>query len=87
MIVVRLREAMEQYRRRTGRRITYRQLAAMTGISESTLQAIAVRPHYNTTLDTVDRLLTALECPVEQLLEHLPERASPPGETRTEQED
>jgi DNA-binding Xre family transcriptional regulator len=72
MIVVRLREAMEQHRRRTGSRITYRQLAQMTGVSESTLQSISARRHYNTTLDTVDRIAVSLACPLADLLEHIP---------------
>ena len=69
MIVVRLREAMERYRRRTGVRVTYRELAARAGVSESTLQSIAARGGYNTTLDTVDRIAEALECPLDVLLE------------------
>lgn len=73
MIAVRLREAMERYRRRTGRRMTYRQLAGVTGVSESTLQSIAARHHYNTTLDTVDRISVALDCPLAELLEQMPD--------------
>lgn len=72
MIVVHLREAMERYRLRTGHRMTYRQLAEETGISESTLQAIAARPGYNTTLETVDLIVSALRCGVDELLEHVP---------------
>lgn len=62
---------MERYRRLTGRRMTYRQLAAATAVSESTLQSIAARPDYNTTLDTVDRIAAALDCPLDVLLERL----------------
>lgn len=72
MIAVRLREAMERFRRRTGNRITYRQLSERTGISESTLQSIAARKSYNTTLHTVDRIASALDCPLDVLLEQLP---------------
>lgn len=72
MIAVKLREAMERYRRRTGRRMTYRALAQATGVSEYTLQSISARPGYNTTLDTIDRIATALECPLAELLEQLP---------------
>jgi DNA-binding Xre family transcriptional regulator len=71
VIVVKLREAMEQYRRRHGVRVTYALLAARTGVSESTLQAIAARPGYNTTLDTVDRIAAALDCSIESLLERV----------------
>ncbi len=76
MIAVKLREAMERYRRLTGHRMTYRQLSAATGISESTLQSIAARRDYNTTLDTVDRLAAALDCPLNVLLERLADAPS-----------
>jgi len=72
MIVVHLREAMERYRLRTGHRMTYRELAGRTGVSESTLQAIASRPRYNTTLATIDRIVETLECSVGDLLEYMP---------------
>lgn len=72
MIAVRLREAMDRFRRRTGRRITYKRLAEKCGVSESTLQSIAARRDYNTTLDTVDRIAVALDCPLDVLLEHVP---------------
>lgn len=81
MIAVRLREAMERFRRRTGHRITYRQLAEKTGISESTLQSISARADYNTTLDTVDRIALALACPLELLLEQQTEAAVESGRT------
>ena len=76
MIAVKLREAMERYRRLTGHRMTYRQLAAATGVSESTLQSIAARRDYNTTLDTVDRIAVALDCPLDVLLERLTDAPS-----------
>ena len=69
MIIVRLREAMERFRRLAGFRMTYKQLSEKTGISESTLQSIAARSDYNTTLDTVDRIAIALDCPLDDLLE------------------
>ncbi len=88
MIVVKLREAMERHRRQTGQRMTYRQLNALTGISESTLQSIAARRGYNPSLDLIDRIATALDCPLELLLEQVPnpvEKAGedePPGDVR-----
>lgn len=75
MIVVKLREALERHRRLTGQRITYRELATLTGVSESTLQSISARREYNTTLDTVDRIATALDCPLDVLLEQMPRSA------------
>ena len=84
MIVVRLREVMERHRRRTGIRLTYRELAERTGLSESTVQSIGARPSYNTTLGPIDLLCRALNCSVEDLLEHGPDASEKgkPGRKR-----
>lgn len=60
---------MEAYKRRHGVRLTYESLSAMTGISVDTLQSLAARPGYNTTLSTVEKLCRALECSPGDLLE------------------
>lgn len=69
MIVIRLREALETYRQRTGARLTYDSLAAQTGISVNTLQSLATRAGYNTRLTTVEKLCRALACTPGDLLE------------------
>ncbi len=69
MIVVKLREAMEAHRRKTGNRLTYEVLAERTGISGATLQSLAVRPGYNTRLSTIEKLCRALGCTPGELLE------------------
>ena len=69
MIVVKLREAMEAHRRRTGDRLTYETLSLRTGISGATLQSLAVRPGYNTRLSTIDKLCQVLGCVPGELLE------------------
>ena len=69
MIRVKLRKAMEAYRRRTGVRLTYSILSKRTAISVDTLQSIAARPEYNTRLSTIERLCRALECTPGELLE------------------
>lgn len=68
MIEVRLREAMERYSARTGERMTYRILAERTGISRSTLESIASRGDYNSSLQTIDKLCEALGCTPGELL-------------------
>ena len=72
-LAVKLREAMEAHRRRTGVRVTYEGLSKQTGISVATLQSLSTRPSYNTRLSTVARLCRALECGPGDLLELLPE--------------
>lgn len=69
MIKVKLREAMEIFRRRTGVRLTYDTLAGKTGISVNTLQSLATRPSYNTRLTTIEKLCRALDCLPGDLLE------------------
>ena len=68
MIRVKLREAMESHRLRTGERMTYERLAQLTGLSRQTLESVASRPGYNSTVDTIDRLCRALNCKPGDLL-------------------
>ncbi len=62
MINVRLKEAIEQYKISSGEKLTYQLLAERTGIALDTLQSLASRPSYNTTLSTVEKLCLALNC-------------------------
>ena len=59
---------MENYHRRTGERMTYKRLAQRTGLSRQTLESVASRPNYNSTLDTIARLCRALDCQPSDLL-------------------
>jgi DNA-binding Xre family transcriptional regulator len=74
MIRVKLREAIEAHRRRTGIRLTYARIAKLTGISVDTLQSLATRPSYNTRLSTIEKLCRALQCLPGDLLELASER-------------
>lgn len=68
MLVVKLREAMEAFRQRTGERLTYDIIADRTGIAVTTLQSLAARRGYNTRLSTIEKLCRALECAPGDLL-------------------
>lgn len=74
MILIRLRQAMEDYAVCHGERMTYEELARRTGLARATLEAIGSRPHYNTTLNTLDKLCAALRCEPAALLIYQPER-------------
>jgi DNA-binding Xre family transcriptional regulator len=65
---VQLRECLDVYERRTGRRPTYAELAAKTGLSEDTIRSVASRAEYNVTLRTIERLCTALDVDPSELL-------------------
>ena len=60
---------MDDHRQRTGERMTYELLAERTGLSRATLESIASRDNYNTTLSTIEKLCRALDCQPGDLLE------------------
>lgn len=61
MIVIRLREAVERYKRLTDEEMNYAILADRTGLSEGTLRNIGARAPYNATLETIEKICRALE--------------------------
>lgn len=69
---LRLRHAMEVFRKKTGQRITYKLLAQRTGLSQATIESLATRAEYNPTLATLGKLCEALDCTVGDLLESKP---------------
>lgn len=69
MLRIKLRDAMEAYRLRTGQRLTYESLSGLSGLSIATLQSMAARPNYNTRLSTVEKLCVILSCQPGDLLE------------------
>jgi putative transcriptional regulator len=66
---IRLRECLDLYETRTGKRMTYPELAKKAGLSEETVQSIATRRGYNATLRTVERLCLALRVSPTDLLD------------------
>lgn len=74
MIVIRLKAAMGTYSTRTGERMTYRLLAERTQLAKATLESLASRRSYNTTLNTIEKLCRALECSPGDLLEIVEEQ-------------
>ena len=69
MVAIKLREAMEAYRRRTGERMTYKLLAERTGIAHGTLQIMGSQPGYNATIATLEKICRALSVDFGNLLE------------------
>ena len=69
MITIKLRDAMEAHRRRTGERMTYKKLAELTGISDSTLRKIGGSLTHHTTLANIETLCRALEVTPGDMLE------------------
>jgi DNA-binding Xre family transcriptional regulator len=77
MIILKLREAMETYRRRAGTRMTYERLSELTGIALGTLQQMGSRLDYHPTLANVEKLCAALETPLGGMLEIVPDPPKP----------
>jgi DNA-binding Xre family transcriptional regulator len=71
---------MQAYRRRTGSRITYEELAARTGIAHATLRSIGSRLGYTPTFANVERLCRALDVPLHEMLEMIDD--PPKAETK-----
>ena len=84
MLRVKLREAMEDYRRRFGDRMTHEKLARVTGLSRATLESLSSRETYNTRLSTIDKLCVALCCDPGDLLELVKEGEGAGHEDRQE---
>jgi len=70
VIEVKLREIMADYSKKRNCKLTYHELAELTGLSKATLEAIGSRPDYNTTLAALDILCRVLECSISDLLEY-----------------
>lgn len=80
MIILKLREAIEAYRRRTGERMTYQRLSEATGIAKGTLQQMGRKLDYHPTLENVEKLCLALDTPLGGMIEIVPD---PPKAKRT----
>ena len=72
MIIIKLKEAMQSYRRRTGRKLTYAILHDATGVSTQALGAIATREEYNPTVAVIDAICRELGITPAELLEYVP---------------
>lgn len=74
MIRFKLGELIEKRQFLEGRRVTINEVAAETGLNRMTLSKILNVRGYGTGTDTIDRLCTYFACPVEDLMEHVPEQ-------------
>ena len=77
MVAIKLREAIQAYKRRTGERMTYQILAERTGIAQATLEVIGSKLGYNTTVATLEKICRALGVSFGDLLELIPDPPKP----------
>ena len=73
MLIIKLKEAMLAYERRTQQKVTYKLLAEWTGISSETLQSVGSRRGYHTTMANLEKISLALEVAPGDLLEIIPD--------------
>lgn len=73
MIRFKLKELLAEKEFQERRVVTLKEVAEATGIYRTTLTKIANTPSYNTGTDNLDRLCDYFKCPVEKLIEHIPQ--------------
>ncbi len=73
MLIVRLAEAIEDYKHRSGKQLTREDLAKKLRMATSTLRNIAT-PGRSTTLHTIEKIARALEMKALNLLAEVPDR-------------
>ena len=73
-IVIKLREAVLAFKRRTGERMTYDLLAERTGLAKGTLHNIGAERNYNATLKTIAVICNELDVTPGDLLELIDDR-------------
>lgn len=73
MLRFRLKELLAEKEFQEGRVITMVEVANATGIHRMTLSKLANHRGYNPTADVLDRLCSFFKCPIEKLVEHIPD--------------
>ena len=75
MLRFRLKELVADKEFRENRVVTMIEIAEATGIHRMTLSKLANRRGYNPSADVMDRLCTYFRCPIEALVQHVPDEA------------
>lgn len=71
MIRFRLKELVAEKEFQEGRRVTFEEIAQVTGIHRTTLSKIANQRGYNTTTDVLDKLCSYFGVELGKLAEHI----------------
>ena len=73
MIRYRLKELIADKQFKERRVITLAEISEATGIHRATLSKVANTPGYSTVTDNIDKLCVYFDCPVEALMQHVPD--------------
>jgi DNA-binding Xre family transcriptional regulator len=82
-VILKLREAVLAYRRRTGEPMTYEILARRTGLAKGTLQNLGGSRKHNANLSTIAKICGALGITPGDLLELIDDSPKPRRTPRT----
>ena len=77
VIVIKLKEAMLAYGRRTGQKLTYEDVSHMTGIPTETLRSIGSRPGYHCSVGRIEILCRKLNVALHNMLEMIDDPPKP----------
>lgn len=77
MLRFRLQELLAERQFRTGERVTLTSLALATGVNRVTLSKMINQRGYSTVTDSLDSLCRFFECPIERLVEYVPDSEVP----------
>ena len=73
MIRFRIKELIADREFKGGKRVTFEEIAQASGIHRTTLSKIAGQRGYNTTTDNIDKLCRFFGCPVESVMQYVPD--------------
>ena len=73
MLRFKLRERIADLEFRERRRVQLKDIAEATGLNRMTLSKLVNQHGANVQTDVVDKLCSYFGCPIEQLVEHIPE--------------
>lgn len=75
MLRFKLKERIAELEFRERRRVQLQEIAAATGLSRMTLSKLVNHHGANVQTDVLDKLCTYFGCPIEELVEHVPDGA------------
>lgn len=79
MLRFKLKERIADFEFRERRRLTLQELAEHTGLNRMTLSKLANQHGAIIRTDVIDKLCEFFGCPVDQLVEYVPEQGRPQG--------
>ena len=79
MIRFRLKELIAEWEFQHGQKLTLEKISSSTGIHRVTLSKIANIRGYSTTTENVEKICRFFDCPIQMLMERVPDENSVKG--------